>query len=59
MTSIADTLRIGDGRADGVLRRFRGLNIACGEDFFDGGNDAFQQTALPEHVTALEPDLTF
>jgi hypothetical protein len=59
MTSIADALRIGDGRADSVLRRFWGLNIACGEDFFDGRNDVFQQTALPEHVTALKPDLTF
>jgi hypothetical protein len=42
MTSIADTLRVRDGRFNSILGRFGRLDLARCKHFFDGRDDAFE-----------------
>jgi hypothetical protein len=56
MTSIAERLRIRDGRWLCILRGYRGFEAARYEDLFDHRDEASQDSALSEDIAAAVPD---
>ena len=54
MTSITDTIRVGNGGTDRVFRRLWCIQPASGKDLFNGGNYSSQQLFLPKQIATGE-----